>query len=171
MEKEKRIEGADQKPRMALVKKVLELSEVQDWEEAQHDWVVADVEEDVNCGGVCVCGKSGIRYKFTLLNTKTHKYLFYVGSKCVKYFDNKNLVDVAEAVDDDYTVFNPRGEPTKVQGMKYIDIFNEKRWWLVFQSENWTPSKAKSTALRNRAFTKLLSWYNARKSFLDKRRE
>lgn len=67
------------------------------WGQAVAEWRVVGVEEDARSSGVCVCGKTGLRYLFEIYNYQTHHNLLPIGSTCINLFDVKEL-DVTVSV-------------------------------------------------------------------------
>ena len=44
-----------------LIRKVIDASEANTWEDAVREWEIFDCEEDEDCSSACICGKESIR--------------------------------------------------------------------------------------------------------------
>ncbi|KXT73641.1 hypothetical protein STRDD10_01447 [Streptococcus sp. DD10] len=76
--------------RKSLEKAVLGASESDDWELARQEWSHVSLIFNGLGGSNCVCGKA-IKYAYELLNQKTGRRLFPIGSDCVRHFCNVDL--------------------------------------------------------------------------------
>ncbi len=74
----------------ALRGAVIAASHANRWSRAVEEWQVVGMEEDAQAEGICVCGKTGLVYLFTIRNHLNQRTLFPIGSSCV------NLFEVAE---------------------------------------------------------------------------
>ena len=74
-----------------LMKKVIDKSESDNWEDAVEEWMIVDCEEDDYCSEKCVCGKEDLRYLFTIQNKNNNNVLFPIGSSCIKRFGRDDL--------------------------------------------------------------------------------
>lgn len=74
-----------------LIAVVIANSEADTWENAVHEWIIHDVEEDANLEESCVCGKEELKYLFTIKNRLNQKVLFPLGSRCIKRFERSDL--------------------------------------------------------------------------------
>lgn len=81
----------------ALRTAVIKASRADCWAQAVEEWQVVGVEEDPHAKGVCVCGKTGLVYLYTIQNQLNHEVLFPIGSSCVNSFEVEEL-DVTVAV-------------------------------------------------------------------------
>jgi hypothetical protein len=81
----------------ALRRAVIEASLADRWAQAVEEWQVVGVEEDARATGICVCGKTGLVYLYTIHNRLTRDVLFPIGSSCVNLFEVEEL-DVTVAV-------------------------------------------------------------------------
>lgn len=70
---------------------VLDASLSNSWAKAVEEWQVVAVEEDPDGTGICVCGKTGLVYLYTIRNTQTDWTLFPIGSSCVNLFEVEEL--------------------------------------------------------------------------------
>lgn len=61
------------------------------WSQAVDEWEVTSVEEDQRGTGICVCGKTGLRYLYAVHNRQTERTLFPIGSSCVNLFEVEEL--------------------------------------------------------------------------------
>jgi len=61
------------------------------WAQAVEEWQVVGVEEDTRGNGICVCGKTGLVYLYTINNRLTRQDLFPIGSSCVNLFEVEEL--------------------------------------------------------------------------------
>lgn len=73
---------------------VIEGSVAQRWAHAVEEWQVVGVEEDPQAEGICVCGKTGLIYLYTIRNRHNFQEIFPIGSTCVNLFEQDEL-DVA----------------------------------------------------------------------------
>lgn len=76
-----------------LIRKVIDASEADEWEDAVQEWMIFDCEEDENVSSSCICGKESIRYLFTIRNYKTCRMLYPIGSSCIRKFERDDLDD------------------------------------------------------------------------------
>ena len=74
-----------------LIKKVIDLSEGDDWETAVTEWEIVDCEEDDSLRMSCICGKEHLYYLFTIENKLNGNQLFPIGSSCIKKFGRNDL--------------------------------------------------------------------------------
>ena len=75
-----------------LIKTVLNNSESKEWECAVLEWEVFDCVEDEECSTICICGKEGLKYAFTIRNKYNGCLLYPIGSTCIKKFGLYNAV-------------------------------------------------------------------------------
>ena len=76
-----------------LMKKVIDKSESNNWEDAVQEWCIIDCQEDEYCSEICICGKEDLRYLFAIQNTNNKNILFPIGSSCIKRFGRQDLKD------------------------------------------------------------------------------
>ena len=74
-----------------LIKKVIDSSIADTWDEAVFEWEIIDCEEDESCTSECLCGKKDIKYLYTIHNTYNNNILYYIGSKCIQKFGREDL--------------------------------------------------------------------------------
>lgn len=79
----------------SLLKAVIENSQSKSWHSAAREWTIEGVEEDEEASSVCICGKTGLRYLFTIHNFITGNTLFPIGSECIKKFEREDLYENA----------------------------------------------------------------------------
>ena len=79
-----------------LIKKVIDCSVGQTWDEAVQEWIIEDCSEDLSQSQSCVCGKEDLRYPFTIKNKKNGNTLFPIGSSCIKKFEREDLFSDAK---------------------------------------------------------------------------
>lgn len=89
-----------------LIRKVIELSESDFWEEAVEEWDIIDCEEDLSCSSVCVCGKENIKYLYTIMNRYNESVLFPIGSSCINKFGRRDLREVTSLIEDQFRLFH-----------------------------------------------------------------
>ncbi|MGA1813092.1 hypothetical protein VH571_11965 [Frondihabitans sp. 4ASC-45] len=70
---------------------VLSASRSRSWATAVQEWQVIGVEDDPRSAGICVCGKVGLLYLYTIRNRQTGHDLFPIGSSCVNLFEVEDL--------------------------------------------------------------------------------
>lgn len=58
-----------------LIGTVIEFSVADDWEGARREWEVVGCEIDETHSATCICGKEGLRYVYTIVNTETGESL------------------------------------------------------------------------------------------------
>lgn len=75
----------------ALRVAVLDASRASRWARAVEEWQVIGLEEDPQAEGICVCGKTGLVYLFTIRNHLNQHTLFPIGSSCVNLFEVEEL--------------------------------------------------------------------------------
>lgn len=74
-----------------LRRAVLEASHANDWTDAVHEWQIAGLKEEYEANGICVCGKTGLAYLYTIYNPTTDQELFPIGSECINHFGLQEL--------------------------------------------------------------------------------
>ena len=74
-----------------LIRRVLDASYSDCWEDAVYEWEIIDYEEDEDCESSCICGKEGIRYLYTIRNRETGKQLYPIGSSCIQKFKREDM--------------------------------------------------------------------------------
>ena len=89
-----------------LIKKVIELSESDDWETAVTEWEILDCEEDDTLSESCVCGKEHLYYLFTIRNTRNGNILFPIGSSCIKKFGRSDLYEEASIREEMFRLYH-----------------------------------------------------------------
>lgn len=70
---------------------MIEFSVADDWEGARREWEVVGCEIDETHSATCICGKEGLRYVYTIVNTETGESLFPIGSSCIKKFEQNDM--------------------------------------------------------------------------------
>lgn len=83
-----------------LINEVLALSESDIWEFAVKEWKIADCEEDLSRSSDCICGKENLRYLFTIENELNGKYLYPIGSSCIRKFGREDLQSETKVQED-----------------------------------------------------------------------
>lgn len=84
-----------------LIRKVIENSESDLWEDAVEEWEIIDCEEDEFCSEICICGKENIKYLYTIKNVINGRMLYPIGSSCIRKFnraDMKEEISLIEAM-------------------------------------------------------------------------
>lgn len=71
--------------RGSLVEAVVTASRVP-WDIARLRWHVTDMTEDETASSECVCGQTGLRYRFTIADDVSGAELFPIGSDCITHF-------------------------------------------------------------------------------------
>lgn len=74
-----------------LIGTVIGLSVADDWEGARREWEIVGCEVDETHSATCVCGKEGLRYVYTIVNTETGETLSPIGSSCIKKFEQSDM--------------------------------------------------------------------------------
>ncbi|MCL1951927.1 MAG: hypothetical protein FWF60_03785 [Oscillospiraceae bacterium] len=82
-----------------LVNAVVGNSEAKDWQSAVTEWHIVDVEEDLTLSESCICGHPNLRYLFTIQNTINGRFLFPIGSECIKKFERPELNEEAKVME------------------------------------------------------------------------
>ena len=68
----------------ALIEEVVYNSVSDIWEEAVEEWEIYDVKEDETLETSCICGHDHLRYLFTIENKLNGRFLYPIGSSCIK---------------------------------------------------------------------------------------
>ena len=74
-----------------LPREVVALSCADDFESARYEWDLVDRGIDPTSSQICVCGKEGLKYLFTIRNRETGAKLYPIGSSCIELFGRKDL--------------------------------------------------------------------------------
>ena len=99
-----------------FIKKVIDSSESNNWEDAVKEWKIVDFDEDKNLSSICICGQAGLRYLYTIENLVNGKVLYPIGSSCIKKFGRE---DMNEYVDNNISMFKLMNA---VEEGKYISL-------------------------------------------------
>lgn len=89
-----------------LMQSVLNNSESKEWDFAVREWEIYDCDEDDECATVCICGKEGLRYAFTIKNKYNGNLLYPIGSTCIKKFGVRELYDDADVWEQEFELYN-----------------------------------------------------------------
>lgn len=76
-----------------LIKIVIDNSYGHTWKEAVGEWEIIDCIEDGSRCKSCVCGKEELRYLYRIHNRLTDRYLYPIGSSCIRKFEREDLQD------------------------------------------------------------------------------
>lgn len=79
-----------------LLRRVIELSESEYWEDAVTEWEIIDCYEDETLSESCICGKERLKYLFTIQNTLNQNTLYPIGSSCINKFNRTDLNEQAD---------------------------------------------------------------------------
>lgn len=74
-----------------FIKKIIDCSVSNNWEDAVEEWDIVEFNEDKNLSSTCICGKDGLRYLYRIKNRINNKELFPIGSTCINKFGRKDL--------------------------------------------------------------------------------
>lgn len=74
-----------------LIKRVIDHSIANTWEEAVYEWELVDCEEDQSASSQCICGKENIKYLHTIKNKYNGNTLYPIGSRCIQKFGRDDL--------------------------------------------------------------------------------
>lgn len=74
-----------------LIKRVMDNSRGKTWEEAVNEWEITDCVEDDSRSESCICGKEELRYLYEIHNVVTDRYLYPIGSSCIRKFEREDL--------------------------------------------------------------------------------
>ncbi|MEV8136806.1 hypothetical protein [Microbacterium aurantiacum] len=74
-----------------LSRAIIASSAATTWARAVEEWQVVGMVQDPSESGVCVCGKTGLVYLYTIHNARTSSTLFPIGSSCVELFEVEEL--------------------------------------------------------------------------------
>lgn len=89
-----------------LIKRVMELSEGRDWDDAVKEWEIVDCEIDETMTESCVCGKENLKYLFTIKNSLNGNELYPIGSSCINKFERDDLDYEVSVYDDMFRLIN-----------------------------------------------------------------
>ncbi len=82
-----------------LKEAVLQNSIAKTWHDAVTEWTIVGFDVDHSASTTCICGHPGIKYLYQIYNSQTEKYLYPVGSCCIKKFDLDVLSDFVDAIE------------------------------------------------------------------------
>lgn len=85
--------------RRSLVEAVVAASGVP-WDIARLRWHVTDMTEDETASSECVCGQTGLRYRYTITDDVTGAELYPIGSDCIAHFDVPAMATAASDLAD-----------------------------------------------------------------------
>ncbi|MBP5444815.1 MAG: hypothetical protein J6Y28_01460 [Acholeplasmatales bacterium] len=89
-----------------LTKAVLDKSDSKDWMSASREWEIFDCVEDNTRSTICICGKEGLRYVFTIKNMLNGNLLSPIGSTCIKKFNDSELYDEASIWEKEFKLYH-----------------------------------------------------------------
>lgn len=114
-----------------LIGTVIEFSVADDWEGARREWEVVGCEIDETHSATCICGKEGLRYVYTIVNTETGESLFPIGSSCIKKFEQNDMDEELAGWQQAIKLMEDAFRPTKYNGydgyndyLFLLDMFN-----------------------------------------------
>jgi len=112
-----------------LKKVVIDASESDFWEEAVDEWEILECDIDDDMESMCICGKEGLKYCFTIKNQFNGKILYPIGSSCINQFGRNDLRQIVSVYEQ---LFNIR---TKYNNRKKIELQDLSRKLLYFLYE------------------------------------
>lgn len=99
----------------ALRAAVLAASSAEDWPTAVTEWRLSNAEEDPAGRGVCVCGKTGLVYLYTITNSTTGLTLFPIGSSCINQFERPDLTQDVSVIRQYMNLINAVASGRKIE--------------------------------------------------------
>ena len=102
-----------------LIKRVIELSESDNWDSAVGEWEIEDCEEDSTLSESCVCGKEDLYYLFTIRNRLNGNILYPIGSSCIKKFGRDELSSEASVREKMFKLYHA------VENNQFISLSTE----------------------------------------------
>lgn len=118
-----------------LVKHVLKNSVSSDFKTACLEWEITDELINDSCGGVCVCGKCGLKFLFEIKNRHNNNILYPIGSECILKFESKELSrDLEKLLKPSNKIFyNPN---KKYHGLTFNYISKKDPQYINFLKNN-----------------------------------
>ena len=89
-----------------LIRKVVDCSENNNWDDAVAEWYIDDCEEDFRCSSKCLCGKENIRYLYTIKNKHNSITLFPIGSSCINKFGRNELREKTALIEGEFKLLH-----------------------------------------------------------------
>ena len=107
-----------------LIQQVINNSISPNWETAVLEWELYDFEEDETLLSSCICGKEKLRYLFTIRNMNNGKFLYPIGSSCIKRFERQDLNEVVTIKEELFRLLHAleKGEYIKLSS----DLFSRR---------------------------------------------
>jgi len=122
-----------------LIKKVINLSNANNWEAAVTEWNIVDFEEDQYKHSSCICGKENLRYLYTIKNIKTNNILYPIGSSCIKKFNRADLNEKTSITEKLFKLYHA------IEDSSYIEFnsnnFSRNVLEYLFKQGAFKPSK------------------------------
>ena len=75
-----------------FIRMVVDNSKSKSWDSAKQEWKIVSCKEDCTCMSACLCGKTGIKYLYSIKNVCNENILFPIGSSCIEKFES-NVMD------------------------------------------------------------------------------
>ncbi len=148
---------------------VLKNSQSHTWEKAIAEWEVSGQDEDFESLSVCVCGKTGLRYKYIITNTMTRTQLHPIGSECIRHFGSQNMVDTVEYLRKITELRKRNLGSITFQEIKDAGILSRKFITALYEKGLFQPNKFNRNDGKN-DFQFYLNMFNSR-SMSDKQRK
>ena len=122
-----------------LIKTVLDSSKGLTWEDAVNEWEIVDCIEDEDGTSVCICGKDGLRYLYTIRNSITGISLFPIGSTCIKKFERDDLMEEVAVKEKMFKLLHAINSKATVELSS--EYFSKKLLFALYKSDVFKPTQ------------------------------
>ncbi len=118
---------------------IISNSDSDTWTSAVKEWQIVDWSEDNSQQSICLCGKCGLKYLFTIKNKISGRNLSPIGSSCIEKFGRQDLIMQAKEIVELYNLLNAIKDKKFVTLSK--DFFTEKVLKILYQRGAFKPTK------------------------------
>ncbi len=125
-----------------LIGEVLEYSVSKKWERAVLEWDIVGCDEDNDRVSTCICGKTGLKYLYTIKNKNNKKELYPIGSECICRFGRDDMNSLTKVMAEERKLYNAVVNNKSVKGMlsrKLIDYMYENGCFIPNKFNSYNP--------------------------------
>lgn len=122
-----------------LIQRVIDNSDGNTWEEAVSEWEITDCVEDNSRSESCICGKEELRYLYEIHNVITDKYLYPIGSSCIRKFEREDLQEETSVTEGMFKLLHAVEQNAYLEPSS--DLFSRKLLKALYDRGAFVPNK------------------------------